>query len=48
MTIEIEYALMAGASYLSTRALINQFPIPTGWSQLGTSLDEQNWGQIPS
>lgn len=24
----IEYALMAGASYISTRADINQFPVP--------------------
>jgi hypothetical protein len=31
MTTEIEYALMAGASYLSTRAPVNQFPVPEGW-----------------
>ena len=32
MTTEIEYALMAGASYISTRDPINQFPIPQGWT----------------
>src|SRR3989344_8154400 len=31
MTTTIEYALMAGASYISTRADINQFPVPDGW-----------------
>ena len=31
MTTEVEYALMAGASYLSTRAPVNQFPVPEGW-----------------
>ena len=30
---EINYALMAGASYISTRAEINRFPVPNGWSQ---------------
>ena len=32
MTIQIEYALMAGASYISTRAGINRFPVPQGWA----------------
>jgi hypothetical protein len=31
MATDIEYALMAGASYISTRADINQFPVPDGW-----------------
>jgi hypothetical protein len=31
MTSAIEYALMAGASYISTRAEVNQFPVPEGW-----------------
>ncbi|OGT04441.1 MAG: hypothetical protein A2143_05570 [Gallionellales bacterium RBG_16_57_15] len=31
MISEIEYALMAGGSYISTRPEINQFPIPQGW-----------------
>jgi hypothetical protein len=39
MATELEYALMAGGAYFSTRAPINQFPIPAGWTQLGTSLD---------
>lgn len=29
---EIDCALMAGAAYISTRALKNQFSIPQGWS----------------
>lgn len=33
MTTAIEYALMAGASYISTRADINQFPVPDGWAE---------------
>lgn len=31
MAIQIEYALMAGASYISTRPTINQFPAPEAW-----------------
>jgi len=31
MATDIEYALMAGASYISTRWEINQFPVPEGW-----------------
>jgi len=31
MTTQIEYALMAGASYISTRPDENKFPIPVGW-----------------
>ena len=31
MTTLIDYALMAGASYIDTRALINRFPAPEGW-----------------
>ena len=33
MTTIIEYALMAGASYISTRPDINKFPTPSGWTQ---------------
>lgn len=32
MTTAIEYALMAGASYITTRPDINKFPIPQGWT----------------
>ena len=31
MVTTIEYALMAGASYVSTRADVNKFPAPQGW-----------------
>lgn len=30
---EIDCALMAGASYITTRDPMNQFPIPDGWSE---------------
>lgn len=30
----IEYALMAGASYISNRAEVNQFPVPNGWLEI--------------
>lgn len=32
MADAIEYALMAGAAYVSTRNVINQIPIPPGWT----------------
>lgn len=32
MTTSIEYALMAGHAYRTTRDEINWFPIPQGWS----------------
>lgn len=34
MTTAIEYALMAGASYISNRSDINKFPVPAGWFEL--------------
>ncbi len=36
MTSTVEYALMAGASYVSNRDKINRFPIPTeyGWGEV--------------
>jgi Lipase (class 3) len=42
MPTELEYALMSGGSYLSTRAPINQFPIPDGWMQLDTLRDDSS------
>ena len=33
MTTLIDYALMAGASYISTRSDKNQFPVPQGWTE---------------
>jgi len=38
----IDYALMAGASYISNRDLINRFPVPSGW--LGVRHDNQPSG----
>ena len=32
MPTTIQYALLAGASYHDTRADLNRFPIPNGWS----------------
>ena len=34
MATEIEYALMAGAAYISTRSEINRFPAPQGWIEI--------------
>ncbi|MCD6706954.1 MAG: hypothetical protein LT080_10945 [Thiobacillus sp.] len=34
MANAIEYALMAGASYISNRADLNKFPIPQGWEKV--------------
>lgn len=31
MTTAIQYALMAGAAYISNRDPMNRFPIPQGW-----------------
>jgi|APLak6261671648_1056085.scaffolds.fasta_scaffold09199_1 hypothetical protein len=33
MTTAIEYALMAGASYISNRDVKNKFPTPRGWTE---------------
>lgn len=34
---EIDSALMAGMAYRSTRAVINRFPLPEGWSEVPAS-----------
>ncbi len=34
MTTTIEYALMAGSSYISSRPDINKFPVPQGWTKV--------------
>jgi len=34
MASTTEYALMAGASYISTRAPINRLPAPSGWIEI--------------
>lgn len=33
MTTNSEYALMAGASYISTRPNVNRFAVPVGWTE---------------
>lgn len=33
MTTAIEYALMAGAAYISNRPEINRIPIPQDWTE---------------
>ncbi len=33
MTTNLEYALLAGTAYFSTRSEINRFPIPLGWNE---------------
>ena len=33
MATNVELALMAGASYISSRSPINKFPVPEGWSE---------------
>lgn len=35
---EIDYALMAGAAYISSRPDINKFPVPQGWAE---AVDER-------
>ncbi len=42
MATAIQYALMAGASYISTRAPINRFPIPEGWDVVTNPPHFQN------
>ena len=39
MASESEYALMAGAAYISTRAKINQFSAPNGWEKVTIPQD---------
>ena len=34
MTTVIDYALMAGGSYISTRDEVNRFPVPDGWTAI--------------
>lgn len=45
MTTAVEYALLAGASYISTRADPNKFPIPIGWLEVSNShFDDPSTG----
>lgn len=34
MTITLDYALLAGAAYYSTRAEVNRIPIPDEWNEV--------------
>jgi len=44
MPTDIQYALMAGASYISTRPEINQFPVPSGWTETKHANPEDGSG----
>ena len=42
MATTLEYALLAGVSYRSTRTEINRFPAPTEWSEIPNSHQNLN------
>lgn len=42
MATLIDYALMAGVSYISTRADINKFPIPASVGRMSVALSEMD------
>jgi hypothetical protein len=44
MVTAIEYALLTGASYHDTRADLNRFPIPAGWSVISLVPEDQLTG----
>ncbi|WP_324779516.1 calcium-binding protein [Thiobacillus sedimenti] len=44
MATIIDYALMAGASYIDTRLPINRFPIPTGWNLVSRNPQDNTSG----
>ena len=44
MTTEIDYALLAGASYYDTRTDINRFPVPQEWSVISRSPQNASSG----
>ena len=46
MATTIEYALMAGRAYQTTRDLINQFPTPQGWAELAHVPSNPDFPQI--
>ena len=37
MATDIEYAIMAGRAYISTRGKVNRFPVPQDWTQIPNS-----------
>jgi hypothetical protein len=44
MVTEIQYALMAGASYRDTRADVNKFPTPAGWNLVSRYPQDDSTG----
>ena len=44
MATTIEYALLAGVSYRDTRADLNRFPIPNGWSVVSIVPQDNSTG----
>ena len=41
MATDLEYALMAGDAYISTRSDRNQFPVPQGWIELKRKIERK-------
>jgi len=41
-----EYAIMAGGAYISTRGEVNQFPVPTGWSQFNPKKENSGFEAV--
>jgi len=46
MTTAIEYALMAGGAYLSTRSEINEFPVPEGWKAVKNETEPSGFEAV--
>lgn len=46
MVSTIEYALMAGRAYQTTRSLINQFPVVLGWLEIAHVPNNPNFPQF--
>lgn len=42
MTTDIQYAIMSGRAYQSTRNEINQFPVPDGWKEFKHEWDDSS------
>lgn len=48
MATTIEYALMAGRAYQTTRAPVNQFLIPDGWLEIAHVPNNPAYPQFTS
>lgn len=46
MTTAIEYALIAGASYVDTRVLVNRFSTPEGWTMGNHQLKDSGFENV--